>query len=314
MFSGYQVEYNGYVFRRLAIWFLVLLVISGVLLLGYFSSPLDDHGRPLLLTPRLAQIVVYQHNVHRWTDQLKNIHASLTKVLSRSDAGLFEQDQEVNRLYGDLLRLREEVDGTKVPLTMESLQLMMQSALDESSTAVQATATWVGEPTAANHLQAEAALETASESLNHLLDQSVDQAMNLRDIRLQELSASVDSYRAILSLKQKEVDAARKQIFRIGQELCGEAMQVVLKADGETISLEALASYVIFHAGTIQKNVNSHPDSRQHNSGMAQELDELRRQLDFQTHRAQQAETELANLKNTVESLDRMSKAQDTNT
>jgi hypothetical protein len=41
--------------------------------------------------------------------------------------------------------------------------------------------------------------------------------MNLRDLRLQELSASVESYRSILSLKQKEVDAARKQILRIGK-------------------------------------------------------------------------------------------------
>jgi len=134
--------------------------------------------------------------------------------------------------------------------------------------------------------------------------------MNLRDLRLQELSASVDSYRSILSLKQKEVDAARKQILRIGQELCGEAMQALLKEDSETISLETLASYIIFHAGTILKNVNGPPDSRQHNSEMAQEMDELRRQLDFQTHRAQQAETELANLKNTAESIERTTKAQ----
>jgi hypothetical protein len=169
MFSGYQVEYNGHVLRRLILWLLAILVSGGVLVLGYLSSPLDDNGRPLLLTPRLAQIVAYQHDVHRWANQLRSNHSSLANILLRSDVGLFEQDQEVNRLYGELFRIREEVDGTKVPPTLESLHLTMQSALDESIVAVQATASWVGEPTTANHLQAEAALETASESLNHLL-------------------------------------------------------------------------------------------------------------------------------------------------
>jgi hypothetical protein len=169
MFSGYQVEYNGHVIRRLTVWLLAMLVLIGVLVLGYLSSPLDDNGRPLLLTPRLARIVAYQRDIHRWAYQLRSIHNSLENILSRTDAGLFEQDQEVNRLYGDLLRLREEVDGTKMPPTLESLHLVMQSALEESSAAVQATASWVGEPVTDNHLQAETALETASESLNHLL-------------------------------------------------------------------------------------------------------------------------------------------------
>ena len=169
MFSGYQVEYNGHVIRRLTVWLLAMLVLMGVVVTGYFSSPPDDNGRPLLLTPRLARIVAYQHDIHRWANQLRSIHTSLENILSRSDAGLFEQDQEINRLYGDLLRLREEVDGSKVPPTLESLHLLMQSALEESSAAIQETATWVGEPVTDNYLQAETALEIASESLNHLL-------------------------------------------------------------------------------------------------------------------------------------------------
>ena len=169
MFSGYQVEYNGLLIRRVIWWLLAILGMGGVLVLGYFSSPLDENGRPLLLSPRLAQIVAYQRDMNGWANQLQDIHTSLATILSQSDVSLFEQDQEVNRLYGKLLRLRDEVDGTNVPPTMESLHLMMQSTLDESGAAFQATATWVGEPTAVNHHQAETGLETASESLNHLL-------------------------------------------------------------------------------------------------------------------------------------------------
>ena len=169
MFSGYQVEYNGFIVRRMTLSLIFILIMMGVLILGYHSSPVNEDGRPLLLTPRLAQIVSYQQDVHQWTDQLKKIHASLSNVLSRSDAGLFEQDQEINQLYGDLLRLQENVEGTRIPPTMESLHTLVKTALDESIAAAQATATWVGEPTAANHLLGKASLKTASESLNHLL-------------------------------------------------------------------------------------------------------------------------------------------------
>jgi len=169
MFSDYSVEYNGRIIQRLLLWILSFFIVAGVLVLGFLSSPLDDNGHPLLLTPRLAQIVRYHREIRKWAVQLQTIHRSLSEALAHPEQALFEQDQEVNRIYGDLLRIQREVDGTEVPLTMESLNMMMKSTLDDSIAAAQSTAAWVGEPSEAHHLQAKTALEAASEALGRLL-------------------------------------------------------------------------------------------------------------------------------------------------
>lgn len=107
--------------------------------------------------------------------------------------------------------------------------------------------------------------------------------MNLRELRLQEMAASVDNYRALLVQKQHEADLARQQVLRIGRVLCGEAMQQLAREGlDQTLALESLATLILAQA---QPGPRLRPD---------QDTGQLRLALEAQTRRALQAEEALA--------------------
>ena len=169
---GFELEYSKEFLSRLKkglTWLTWLLVAIGVLILGRTISPKDKDGKPLFLTPHLARIADYQHQVRNWALELKDIHAGLVSVISDQPNDLFDQDGKVNQLYGQLTTLQEEVDGTEVPQTQEQLQILAGDAVAAYLDATESTIAWLNEPTKANFNQAEAAMKLASEALDRVL-------------------------------------------------------------------------------------------------------------------------------------------------
>jgi len=162
---GVEVEVSRGFLRSL---FLSLTVI-GLTVLGVFSSPRAEDGRPMLLTPQLARVIRYQRTAQKWILRIEEVNAELAAILEQTPTDLFSQDQGINRVYGWLVALREEMDGTEVPPTLENLHTRLTDLLAGYLDATSWTAQWASEPTEENHFTAIESWYAASRQLQAIL-------------------------------------------------------------------------------------------------------------------------------------------------
>jgi len=147
---------------------LILGAIIGLVFLGKAVSPVDAEGKPVFLSPRLAQISTYQRDAKRWAANLKEIQADLDDLLSNPSANILDMDEQANLLYGRLVSLQAEVDGTSVPPTLEALHTSLGEAVNASLDAALSVAAWISEPTPENLSSAEDALANSTELLDRI--------------------------------------------------------------------------------------------------------------------------------------------------
>ena len=144
--------------------------LIGFTMLGYYSSPRSEDGRPMLLTPGLARVIQYQKQAQDWMARIEEVNAELAAILEQSPADLFSQDRQISQAYGWLVALREEMDGTDAPPTLESLHSTLTGIVAGYLDAATLTAKWAGEPTEANHLNATESLQGASQQFQQVLE------------------------------------------------------------------------------------------------------------------------------------------------
>jgi hypothetical protein len=154
---------------------LYILLIVGVVValtfLGKTVSPVDVKGRPIILSPRLAQVSAYQRDAKRWTASLKEIQSDLGELLSNPSSNILNMDEQANLLYGRLVSLQAEVDGTSVPPTLETLHASIGEVVNATLDASLRVAAWISEPTSENLRSAEDALKNSQDLLD-LIDQN----------------------------------------------------------------------------------------------------------------------------------------------
>lgn len=150
----------------------VFLSISvfGLTILGYFSSPQSEDHRPMLLTPSLARVVQYQHSAQKWILQIEEVNAELAAIQEQNSADLFSQDRQISRVSGWLVTLREEMDGTDAPPTLENLHAILTDVVAKYLDATAWTAKWASEPTEENHSKAIESWYAASQQLQQILE------------------------------------------------------------------------------------------------------------------------------------------------
>lgn len=161
----YDVEIPKSILRTFFRVLLILLALLGMGVIGYYNSPKGENGRPLLLSPRLAEITRYQHHALRWGGELQEIQTGLQALLENQSADLLTQDGEANSLYGRLLNMQEEVDSISAPPTLEPLHESIQTAVEGYSDAAFQVMAWISEPTEENYIIAQDAVSSASSAL-----------------------------------------------------------------------------------------------------------------------------------------------------
>jgi hypothetical protein len=154
--------------RRILTAVLIIGAIAGLVFLGKSVSPVDAKGKPIFLSPRLAQISAYQRDVKRWAANLKEIQSGLGELLSNPTDNILDMDERANLLYGRLVNLQAEVDGTSVPSTLDVLHASMGEAVNASLDASLRVAAWISEPTPNNLQSAESALSAAMDLLDNI--------------------------------------------------------------------------------------------------------------------------------------------------
>ena len=158
---------RGYIRRVLRV-VLVVAAMLGLIVLGHAVSPVGEQGRPIILSPRLAEITAFQRDIQHWAGELQEIQTGLGGLLSNPSGELLAQDERVNLYYGQLLSLQTEVDSTRVPPTLETLHTAMQDTIATMLEATLGVTAWINEPTPENTASAEDALNAARDKLGQI--------------------------------------------------------------------------------------------------------------------------------------------------
>jgi hypothetical protein len=143
--------------------------LIGLTILGYFSSPQSGDHRPMLLTPGLARVVQYQRSAKDWILQIEKVDVELAAVQGQNSADLFSQDRQISQVYGRLVALREEMDGTDAPPTLGNLHAILMDVVAGYLDATEWTAKWVSEPTDENRARADESRLAASQQFEQTL-------------------------------------------------------------------------------------------------------------------------------------------------
>jgi hypothetical protein len=130
-------------------------------------------------------------------------------------------------------------------------------------------------------------------------------AMSQEQIRIRELETALEANRTLLVLESEKVRRIQHQFVCIGQELGGEQFDQWLKDHLENDSSpEELAAEIVSIVKASLGFVRSNPDAQQI-SKLTRDVEECRSQLDIQTKRAMNAETQTAESKNQAASFEK---------
>lgn len=146
-----------------------VLLILGPILIGWMASPARQDGRPLLLTPRLAQVNQYRRDVGDWAKAFHKADEELATLLQDQAGDLFEQNGQVNRVYQRVKLVTDESDRTPVPPTFEQLHELLRATAQAYLQAAITAARWISEPTDENWQVAQEALSAARALLKRLV-------------------------------------------------------------------------------------------------------------------------------------------------
>jgi len=164
----YEIEIPRTILQKSFVILLIAIGLAGLVLLGYKNSPLGLSGRPVLLSPHLAELTHYQHSALRWAGELQEIQVNLESLLENPPADLLAQDRQANGFVDQVSALQAEVDGTTVPPTLQVLHEGLQTAQKQTAQAAGDALTWISEPSADNHATALNALDAACAALARL--------------------------------------------------------------------------------------------------------------------------------------------------
>jgi hypothetical protein len=163
---GLELEVSRIFLRNL----ILGVSIIGLTIHGYFSTPYSENGRPMLLTPALARVVHYQRSAQHWISRIEEVNAELAAIQEQPSMDLFSQDRQISRVYGWLLALRDEMDGTDVPPTLVNLHALLSEIVNGYLEATLLTAKWSSEPTDENLTDAINAWYFTSQQLQQMLE------------------------------------------------------------------------------------------------------------------------------------------------
>lgn len=148
--------------------FIVLLALIGLAVIGYFVSPRDGQGHPVLLLPEVRAIEQYRRQAAGWVDGWKNLDGNLHAVLEAKDNNLLSLSHQVQSAFDEAITLAKNVDATESPSPLLGLHdLSMQTAIAYVDASI-ATARWLSAPSKKNRMDADQALMAAGEELSAL--------------------------------------------------------------------------------------------------------------------------------------------------
>jgi hypothetical protein len=160
------VEIRMDTFQRLGLVLLVLAIVFSAI--GYFVSPLDEAGKPILLSPEVEQFETFRRAGLQWLDEYREMDRQMGIAMGNRGDDLFAQSREAQTLLQWAVRLAQDIDQAAYPPAAVSLhEDLRTTSLAYLETARKMMA-WVGVPDGQRRAQLEGCMLLARQALGVL--------------------------------------------------------------------------------------------------------------------------------------------------
>ena len=148
----------------------MILFVLGIVFsaIGYFVSPLDSNGKPILLSPEINQMESYQRSTIRWVEKYQDLDREISTIIANPQADLFSQSHDAQSALQAAVSLAQEIDRAAYPPSAVSLHEVMASTSLSYLDAARAMMVWVGAPNETNRNSMDEKLVLARQSLDAL--------------------------------------------------------------------------------------------------------------------------------------------------
>ena len=152
--------------QRAGILLLVLAVIFSVI--GYFVSPLDEAGKPILLLPEVKQMEAYRRSSFQWIEDFRTLDRQIVTITANQQGDLFSQSREAQSALQLAVQLAQDIDRTAFSPSAVSLHEELISTSLDYLEAARKMMIWVGAPEESKQAQMDENLHLARKSLETL--------------------------------------------------------------------------------------------------------------------------------------------------
>lgn len=143
-----EIQISEEKLQQIGIIVLILAVVFSAI--GYFVSPLDEAGKPVLLLPEVKAFEDYRGSARAWVGKLNNLDTEITALLSDAGPGdLFTQSRQAQQMLQHAVELSQEVDRVRVPAAATGIHEQIYSASMAYLEVARLTMQWVGAPVSA---------------------------------------------------------------------------------------------------------------------------------------------------------------------
>ncbi len=140
----------------------LLCLVVFLTIVGYFASPRDRDGKPILLSPQVKAVEDYRRSAQSWMDQLRVLDSQIAGVLQTEDQGdLFTQSRQAQEMLQHAVDLAKQVDQTQTPAAALGYHEQMYAASMSYLEAARAAMRWVSAPDQARQDDAQTKLSQA---------------------------------------------------------------------------------------------------------------------------------------------------------
>ncbi len=131
--------------QKIGIVLLCLVVLLSIV--GYFASPRDRDGKPILLSPEVKAVEDYRRSAQSWLDQLQLLNSQVAGVMQTENQGdLFTQSRQAQEMLQHAVDLAKQVDQTQTPAAALGYHEQMYTASMAYLEAARAAMRWVSAP------------------------------------------------------------------------------------------------------------------------------------------------------------------------
>lgn len=144
--------------QKIGIIILCLMIFLSII--GFFVSPRDGEGKPILLSPEVKAVEDYRRYAQFWMQQLRALDSEIAGLLQTDRAGdLFTQSRQAQQMLEHAVELAKQVDQTQTPAAALGYHEQMYAATMNYLEAARAGMRWVSAPEQARKDEALAKLD-----------------------------------------------------------------------------------------------------------------------------------------------------------
>jgi hypothetical protein len=143
--SPHDIEVSEELLQRAGLILLAILLVFTVI--GAFTSPLDENGKPVLLLPEVKAFEDYRLSGNLWINQMTDLDAQISGVLANEHAGdLFTQSRQAQQMLQNAVSLAKEIDQVDAPIAAAGIQEQFYATVMVYLETARLTMRWVTAP------------------------------------------------------------------------------------------------------------------------------------------------------------------------